>query len=317
MPQTQRPPLPFDPELKSLLPNYDDLIRQGQIPVKVEDIILPGVEHTEHTFPGPDGNELVLSIFRKENPSPTKHHEENRKMPTIYHIHGGGLIMGNRFCNLFGLLEFVLSYDVVVTSIEYRLAPMHRFPSAVEDCYAGLEWVHSHADELGIDREKIDVNGLSAGAGLAAAICLLSRDRSGPSILGQSLFSPMLDDRNDSASANEFIGIGIWDKHANGAGWDAYLGSSRGSGNVSPYAAPSRATDLSNLPQASWIRDRRRRCAMRMLSLQPGFGGMGCSVSCMFGPGLTMGLMELRPRHRFREWRGRRGWIGIRRVMGL
>jgi acetyl esterase/lipase len=240
-----RPKLPFDRELESLLPDYDDLIRE-QRPLKVNDILLPGVTHEEHTFLGPDKNPLILSIFRKERlPDSVP-----QKRPVIYHIHGGGMIMGDRFCNLSGLLEFVRDYDAICTSIEYRLAPKHPYPAPIEDCYAGLVWVHEHAEELGIDSTRIVINGLSAGAGLATGVALLCRDREGPPLIGQSLFSPMIDDRNDSVSAHEFTGVGIWDRNANMAGWNAYLGDSRGSDDVSVYAAPIRATNLAGLPPA-------------------------------------------------------------------
>ncbi|KAL4942359.1 hypothetical protein BDV06DRAFT_235450 [Aspergillus oleicola] len=317
----QRSPLPFDPELESLLPDYDTLVQQGQIPVLVSDILIPGVTHEEHTFSGPDENELILSIFRKERPSTstTLQHDANKKSkkPAIYHIHGGGLIMGNRFCNLFGLLEFVLEHDVIVTSIEYRLAPAHRYPAAVEDCYAGLVWVAEHADELGTDASKIIVNGLSAGAGLAAAIALMSRDRNGPAILSQSLWSPMLDDRNDSASAHEFIGVGIWDRNANGAGWDAYLGEARDSDDVSHYAAPIRAKDLSRLPQAyvdtgstETLRDEDVEYARRLLS-----DGVQCELHVW--PGAYHGFDGLAPQAQVSAMARRARMDWIRRTMGL
>lgn len=239
---TQR--LLFDRELQTLLPDYDELIRQGQTPVRVEDILLPGVSHEEHTFPGPDKNELTVSIFRKIDSN-----SSNRLLPAIYHIHGGGMIMGNRFCNLSGVLESVLEFDVVCVAIEYRLAPAHPDPAIVEDCYAGLQWAYQNATELGIDSSKIVINGLSAGAGLAAGIALMCRDKKqSPPLLGQWLFSPMIDDYNNSGSAHAFVGVGIWDRAANMAGWNAYLGDRRGTDNVSIYAAPARATELSGLP---------------------------------------------------------------------
>jgi acetyl esterase/lipase len=202
--------LPFDRELESLLPDYDELIRSGQTPVQVHDILLPDVTHEEHTFLGTDKNQLIMSIFRKKGLPDTG----PQKRPTIYHIHGGGMIMGNRFCNLSGLLEFVRDHDAICTTIEYRLAPDHPYPAPIEDCYAGLVWVQAHAE------------------------------------IGQSLFSPMIDDRNDSDSAHEFTGVGIWDRNANMTGWNAYLGDRRGTGNVSMYAAPVRAKDLAGLPPA-------------------------------------------------------------------
>ncbi len=108
-----------------------------------------------------------------------------------------------------------------------------------------------HAPELNIDPERIVLGGASAGGGLAAAVSLMARDRTGPAILAQLLLSPMLDDRNDSPSARQMRGLGIWDSSSNETGWNALLGDGvRGGPDVSAYAAPSRAADLSGLPSA-------------------------------------------------------------------
>jgi acetyl esterase/lipase len=135
-----------------------------------------------------------------------------------------------------------------VVSVEYRLAPEHPHPAPVEDCYAGLVWTAEHAGELGIDPERIVVVGASAGGGLAAAAVLMARDRGGPALAGQMLFCPMLDDRNDTVSVRQMVGLGVWDRTANETGWTALLGDARGGPDVSPHAAPARATDLSGLP---------------------------------------------------------------------
>lgn len=92
------------------------------------------------------------------------------------------------------------------------------------------------------------IGGMSAGGGLAAGIALLARDRGGPALLGRMLLTPMLDDRDDTGSAWQMAGCGIWDRAANGTGWRALLGERQGAPDVSPYAAPARASDLSGLP---------------------------------------------------------------------
>jgi acetyl esterase/lipase len=79
-------------------------------------------------------------------------------------------------------------------------------------------------------------------------VSLMSRDKGGPALLGSLLMYPMLDDRNETVSSQQFVGIGIWDRGSNFTGWDALLGERRGTDNVSIYAAPARATDLSGLP---------------------------------------------------------------------
>jgi acetyl esterase/lipase len=173
--------------------------------------------------------------------------------PGIFHIHGGGMILGDRLnasCSVSGLPRWVLEHDAVVVTVEYRLAPEFPDPYPVEDCYAALVWTAQHAEELGIDRSRLLITGPSAGGGLAAGTALLARDRKGPALHGQMLIYPMLDDRNDTVSAQQFEGIGVWDRTSNFTGWGALLGNRRGTSEVSIYAAPARATDLSGLPPA-------------------------------------------------------------------
>src|SRR5262249_58528255 len=114
----------------------------------------------------------------------------------------------------------------------------------------GRVWSACRADEPGIDPARVVVAGGSAGGGLAAAVALLARDRGGPALAGQLLMCPMLDDRNDTPSSWQMAGLGIWDHAANEVGWTALLGPARGGADVSPYAAPARASDLSGLPPA-------------------------------------------------------------------
>jgi acetyl esterase/lipase len=133
-------------------------------------------------------------------------------------------------------------------SVEYRLAPEHPHPAPVEDCYAGLKWMVEHAVEIGVDPSRIALAGPSAGGGLAAATALVARDRGGPPLACQILIYPMLDDRNITPSSREFAGIPGWSREANISGWTALLGDKTGTEDVSPYAAPARASDLSNLP---------------------------------------------------------------------
>jgi acetyl esterase/lipase len=140
---------------------------------------------------------------------------------------------------------------VVVASVEYRLAPEHPFPAGLEDCYAGLTWLAAHADELGVDPARIAIHGISAGGGLCAALALLARDRGGPAIAFQYLGVPEVDDRLETRSARDFVDTPVWNRPRAEISWDSYLGPGRrGGADVSPYAAPARATDLSGLPPA-------------------------------------------------------------------
>ena len=170
--------------------------------------------------------------------------------PAIYYIHGGGMIAGDNRTGIAGALDWVEQFEVVLVSIEYRLAPEHPHPAPVEDCYAGLVWTADHGDELGIDGTRLLVAGTSAGGGLAAAVALMARDRGGPALVGQVLICPMLDDRNETPSSHELDGEGVWDRASNLTGWTALLGDERGGPGVSAYAAPARASDLFGLPPA-------------------------------------------------------------------
>ncbi|GGR70304.1 hypothetical protein GCM10010236_25540 [Streptomyces eurythermus] len=101
-----------------------------------------------------------------------------------------------------------------------------------------------------MDPDRLILAGQSAGGGLAAGTALLARDRKGPRLIGQVLIYPMLDDRDRTVSSGQFDGVGVWDRQSNRTGWTALLGERRGTDDVSVYAAPARATDLTGLPPA-------------------------------------------------------------------
>jgi acetyl esterase len=130
--------------------------------------------------------------------------------------------------------------------VGYRPAPEHRFPAALDDAYAVLNWTAEHAGKLGIDPARIAVGGHSAGAGLAAAVALRARDQQGPPICFQLLNQPQLDDRQETWSARHFTDTPWMTRDKLAATWRHYLGSAP----ASPYAAPARAADLSGLPPA-------------------------------------------------------------------
>jgi acetyl esterase/lipase len=144
----------------------------------------------------------------------------------------------------------VKEFDAVLITPEYRLAPEHPAPAQVEDCYAGFEWIVKNSSLLGIDPGRIVVTGTSAGAGLAAGVTLLARDRKGPPIFAQLLTCPMIDDRVDSVSSRQYMEEGLYDGKTNIAAWDMMLPGTRGGKDVSIYVAPARAEDLSGLPRA-------------------------------------------------------------------
>lgn len=204
----------------------------------------------ERIIPGPAADpDLQITIL-----APTAHGATAGTaagaVPALYNIHGGGMMMGHRSMDTPRLVDLVEELGVVAVNVEYRLAPEHPHPAPSEDCFAGLEWLAAHAEELGVDPGRIVVMGGSAGGGLSAAVALMARDRGGPVIAGQLLLCPMIDDTNTTTSSHQYAGLGTWPREMNLVGWRALLGESHGGEAVSVYAAPTRADDLSGLPPA-------------------------------------------------------------------
>jgi len=168
--------------------------------------------------------------------------------PVLLYLHGGGFFCGDLFSEERQCVEYALNAQCAVVCVAYRLAPEDPFPAGLDDCYRTLEFLWEHSQELRFDRSLIAVGGSSAGANLAAAVALLARDRMGPKICFQLLLIPALDDRLETDSAMQFIDTPGFARPEAEVMWRWYLGDSRQ--DVSPYAAPARAKDLSNLPAA-------------------------------------------------------------------
>ncbi|MGW2449477.1 alpha/beta hydrolase [Streptomyces sp. NPDC001675] len=250
------PPPPFDSELVPVLDSLAGVMPPAVLPGMIpalrdfmtataptdDDLRRDGsIDFAELQIPGLVGAQKIsLLVCRPAGSSGPR--------PAVYFTHGGGMILGDNR-NLIGeMLDWVQDLGIVLISVEYRLAPEHPFPAGLEDVYAGLRWTMAHANDLGIDPGRLVVSGPSAGGGLTAALTLLLRDLQGPALAGQLLVCPMLDDRNDSPSAHQMVGVGIWDRTSNETGWTALLGLLRGTPNVSAYAAPARAENLAGLP---------------------------------------------------------------------
>jgi acetyl esterase/lipase len=159
------------------------------------------------------------------------------------------MVMGRPEMRHAGLVAIAREAPCLVASIDYRLAPEAPFPASLEDCYAGLAWLHAQASRIGIDPARIAVGGESAGGGIAAGLALLARDRAEFPIIAQMLTYPMLDDR--TAVAEDFpmhFGEFVWSRDANRFGWRSLLACEPGSHTVAPYAAPARSQSLEGLP---------------------------------------------------------------------
>jgi len=173
-----------------------------------------------------------------------------RKKPSraILYMHGGGFVFGD-----IGLTNWICSglaarTGMLVASLGYRLAPGAKFPAAVEDCYEALKWLHERSADLGIDPAHIGVAGESAGGNLAAAVCLVSRERGGPKIDFQTLIYPALDMTSGSPSITENADAPILTSGAMKTFSACYFGNNADAAN--PLASPLLASDLEGLPPA-------------------------------------------------------------------
>lgn len=180
-----------------------------------------------------------IRLYRPERPEPR---------PGLLWIHGGGFVIGtaaqdDRICR-----EICKRLDMVVAAVDYRLAPEHRFPIPLEDCFDALTWL---SDQSYVDASKLAVGGASAGGNLAAAVALLARER-GVVLAAQLLSYPMLDDRTCLRTDIDESLFRAWNNASNMFGWRSYTGVAPGAPDVPELAAPARASDLSGLAPA-WI----------------------------------------------------------------
>jgi acetyl esterase len=197
----------------------------------------------EHLVPV-DGGEVRARVYTPAGSGP---------FPALLHFHGGAWIMGSFAWPTFATAARDLAERVpcVVVDVDYRLAPEHQFPDGLEDCYASLLWLAERAAELNVDPARIAVGGDSAGGALAAAVCLLARERGGPAIAAQILEVPATDHAHVERyrSAIDFAtGYGL-DTESLVAGRRAYFSDPQDA--LSPYASPILADDLTGLPPAT------------------------------------------------------------------
>ena len=187
-------------------------------------------------LPGAAG-ELAYRLYRPATPGPH---------PVIVYWHGGGWVLGDETSDDSLCRDLCVRTDALVVSVNYRHAPEHPFPAAVDDGYAALRWVAEHAAELGGVSDRLAVAGWSAGANMATVMCHLAREQDGPRIAGQALLTPPTDTRRYPSHAENADGYGLttgvmdWFQEHYCAGADL----------DDPRLAPLRAADLSGLPPA-------------------------------------------------------------------
>ena len=246
--------MPLDPQAKAFLEQFPsapafpgegeslDEIRAQT--TRLEGPPEPIARVEDRLIPGPDaGVEIPVRIYWPIGYA----HDKSAKAALVF-FHGGGWVLGN--LDAYDHLCHALANagDCVVVSVDYRLAPEHRFPAAAEDSYAATVWTAQHADELGIDSRRIAVGGDSAGGNLAAVVSLMDRDRGTSLVAYQVLIYPITD-RNFELPSYRENGDGyflttermVWF-------WNRYLNDDGEAAN--PYAAPLQAESLEGLPPA-------------------------------------------------------------------
>jgi len=283
------------PEIRALL---DQQAASGRPPLHQQSVAQARAFHTQdaaalngaavpvaavadRAIPGPAGD-LPVRVYTPEGEAP---------FPIVVFFHGGGWVVGT--LDTYDPLGRALAAAVpaVVVSVDYRLAPEHRWPAAVEDAYAATLWASRHAAELGGAQHRLAVAGDSAGGNLAAVVALGARDRGGPAIAFQLLVYPALDAAGDTGSWREFAeGYQL-----TAAGmrwyWDHYLGEADG---LAPDASPLRAAFAGGLPPAlvvgaecDILRDEGEAYAARLR--EAGVGARAIRV-----PGMVHGFLRWR-----------------------
>jgi acetyl esterase len=194
----------------------------------------------ERVVPGPGGMLRVRLYWPQPSAAP---------VPAIVYFHGGGHVIGSLDTHDFVARNLCGGTGAIVASVDYRMGPEHKFPAAVDDCFAALEWVHANAASLGADPLRLGVHGDSAGGNLAAVVALLARDAGGPQLRLQSLVYPITDYALVGASYDKYAsGYGILTKQAMVWFRDHYL---RNPDDASDWrASPIRAASLAGVAPA-------------------------------------------------------------------
>lgn len=189
--------------------------------------------------PGPHG-EIPIRIYTSEGRMPKG---------VLVYFHGGGWVLGSIVTHDILCRSIANAAGCIVVSVDYRLAPEHKFPAAPEDCYAATKWVAANAASFGGDPRRIAVGGDSAGGNLATVTALMARDRGGPNLIFQLLFYPAISNANDTPSQKEFSVDGfVLSKADMDWFWNHYLNGPADSSN--PLACPNKAGNLAGLPPA-------------------------------------------------------------------
>jgi acetyl esterase len=221
------------------VPEARDAYRNSRKALQPDPIEIAEVRNL--TMPGPAG-EIPLRLYRGEPAAAGK------PQPVLVFFHGGGWVIGDLESHDTICRELAHRARITVISVDYRLAPEHRFPAAVEDAIAATQWVSDHADELGVDVDRLAVGGDSAGGNLAAVVALNARDTNGAAIRKQVLVYPVTDFDINTKSYQEMSDNPPVRRDTMVWFMDHYVPDL--SERTDWRAAPLRATDHAGLPPA-------------------------------------------------------------------
>jgi acetyl esterase/lipase len=192
----------------------------------------PVAEVTDVAIPG-SGGPILARVYRPARAV--------RPAPTLVWLPGGGWVVGSLEAADLVCRKLANETPCAVVAVEYRQAPEHRFPAAVDDCLAATSWIANHGDQLGIDPTLVAIGGASAGGNLAAVVAHLARDRGGPALACQVLVYPA----TDHCARGDTLFPGAFDRADADWCWSHYLGDVSGD---DPRASPLRAPDFRGLP---------------------------------------------------------------------
>jgi acetyl esterase len=242
--------MPVDPQIQALLDKGTGVPATHTLPVdvartqyeaRVALMACPAeiAEVRERTIDGPGGR-LRIRIYTPHGTGP---------FPLLVFFHGSGFVLCSLDTHDGMCRNLCAGAGCVVASVDYRLAPEHKFPAGIDDCLDATRWAAAHATELGANPMRVAVAGDSAGANMAAVASLRVRDEGGPSLRGQLLLYPVTDYHTP--------GTPSYSENAEGYGltrdtmkwfWAHYLNDE--SESTHPDASPLRARDVSGLPPA-------------------------------------------------------------------
>lgn len=190
-------------------------------------------------IPGPSDEPLTVRLFYPRGQGP---------FGACLYFHGGGWVLNSIDTHDDVARRIAEASGHVVVSVDYRLAPEHKYPAAIEDGYAALKWTAENAGRLNIDSSRISVSGDSAGGNIAAVLCLMTRDRGGPAIASQALIYPITDCDFERPSYRDNADGYFLTARQMKWFWGHYVSAPEQMKEA--YASPLRATSLSGLPRA-------------------------------------------------------------------